>query len=185
MEIRTGGDPNGLMVEVSMSGLAMDMNHAVIGQLPTRWLSWVAIGFFMIVGCGQDLSEAPAIQATLAEPAEPSEIELSDPKAIFEAPDVVRLEVAYRFKKGGPRNFYCAEVEFPGTENVGVKYMEGWELRDSGVLKTGLVLKSADVEEFEVRITEALLPQDGYKPISNVVKGQVEGVPEIATPATP
>jgi len=66
-----------------------------------------------------------------------------------------------------------------------VKYMEGWELKDSGVLKSGLVLKSADVKEFEVRITEALLPQDGYKPISNVVKGQVEGVPEIATPATP
>lgn len=168
-----------------MAGLEMRMNYTSTGQPSPRWLFPIAIGWLVAIGCGKDLSEAPAIQATIAEPAESSEIELSEPKAIFEAPDVVRLEVTYRFTKGGPKNFYCAEVTFPGTENVGVKYMEGWELKDSGVLKSGLVLKTADVKEFEVRITEALLPQDGYKPISNVVKGQVEGVGEIATPAIP
>jgi len=79
---------------------------------------------------------------------------------------VVRLEVAYRFVKGAPKNFYCAEVEFPGTENVGMKYMEGWELKDSGMLTSAMVVKSLDITSFEVKITEALLPEDGYRPTS-------------------
>lgn len=162
----------------------MRMNFTSSDQRSPRWFVWIAAGWLTVIGCGKDVSEAPAIQATIAESAEPSEIELSEPKAIFEAPDVVRLEVAYRFTKGGPKNFYCAEVSFPGTENVGLKYMEGWELKDSGVLKSGLVLKTVDAKEFEVRITEALLPQDGYKPISNVVKGLIEGIGEVAGPAT-
>jgi hypothetical protein len=168
-----------------MNGLKMYAKDASVECLSWWRLRWLAFGCWMIVGCGQQAVDAPAIQATLAGPPEPTEIELSEPKAIFEAPDLVRLEVAYRFVKGGPRNFYCAEVEFPGTENVGVKYMESWELKDSGVLKSGLVLKTPDVKEFEVRITEALLPQDGYKPISNVVKGQVEGLSGVVDPATP
>lgn len=139
----------------------------------------------MTTGCRTETASGPVVVATIAERADASEIELSDPKATFEAPDVVRLEVAYRFVKGGPRNFYCAEVEFPGTEDVGLKYMEGWELKDSGVLTSGLVVNTPDVIDFKVRITEALLPQDGYKPISNVVLGKIEGAGGTAAPATP
>lgn len=168
-----------------MNGLRLSANDASVGPLAWRRLRWIVCGCAMVVGCGQPTADTAAIQATITGPPEPSEIELSDAKAVFEAPDLVRLEVAYRFVKGAPRNFYCAEVEFPGTENVGVKYMESWELKNSGVLKTGLVLKTPDVQGFEVRITEALLPQDGYKPISNVVNGQVEGLPSPDVPATP
>jgi hypothetical protein len=136
----------------------------------------VILGLVLIGGCGKETPSVPIVQATITEPAQASEIELTDPKARFEAPDVVRLEVAYRFVKGAPRNFYCAEVEFPGTENVGRKFMESWELKDSGVLTSGMVVNASDLTEFTVRITEALLPQDGYSPISNVVTGKIESI---------
>jgi hypothetical protein len=161
------------------------MNFVFMNSLKRAWQCWVTVACLLAFGCGRDAPSDSVVEATIAGPVEPTEIELSNATATFEAPNVVRLLVDYRFVKGGPRNFYCAQIEFPGTENVGVKYMEGWELQDSGVLKSGLVLKTLDVKEFKVQITEALLPQDGYKPISNVVTGQVEGVGEIADPATP
>ncbi len=161
------------MHDLSISHLSTPRNYCLI------------IGLLLTNGCRTETPSGPIVVATIAEPAEASEIELSDPKATFEAPDVVRLEVAYRFVKGGPRNFYCAEVEFPGTENVGMKYMEGWELKDSGVLTSGLVVNTTDLTDFKVKITEALLPQDGYRPISNVVIGKIEGAGETAAPPTP
>jgi hypothetical protein len=173
------------VIQGLMTPSGKGMNCVSNAHPAPQWFRWIAIGFLLIAGCGRDLSDAPVIEATLASPVEPSEIELSNPKAVFEAPDVVRLEVTYRFVKGEPRNFYCAQVEFPGTENVGMKYMEGWELESSGVLKSGLILKTVDVKDFTVQITEALLPQNGYKPISNVVKAQVDGLDGIAAAPQP
>ena len=132
-------------------------------------------GWLAVVGCGpSDPAAVPVIRATTAGPPEPGAIELYEPRAHFGPDDVLQFEVKYRFTSGGPTNFYCAEVQFPGSESFGVKYMEGWELKPEGTLRDGLILQSPDVEDFEIRVTEALLPQDGYKPISNVVRGKVE-----------
>jgi len=147
------------------------------GRLRSGWgcLLVATAGWLVSGGCQpSDPATVPVIRATTAGPAEPGAIELSEPRAHFGPDDVLQFEVKYRFTSGGPTNFYCAEVQFPGSESFGVKYMEGWELKPEGTLRDGLILQSPDVEDFEIRVTEAFLPQDGYKPISNVVRGKVE-----------
>ena len=52
--------------------------------------------------------------------------------------------------------------------------MESWELKAEGVIKDGIVLSSPPVETFEIRVSEADSPQNGYKLISNVVRGPVK-----------
>jgi hypothetical protein len=127
------------------------------------------------MGCGGGAGapESPT-KATISGPPVYGEIELSEPKAIFEEPDIIQVEIPYRFTKGGPTNHYSVEVSFPGTDNFGVKPMSGWELEESGVIRDGFVMQSLPVREIEVRITEALLPQDGYTLVSNVVTGEVD-----------
>jgi hypothetical protein len=128
-----------------------------------------------MLGCGGGAAtpEAPT-KATISGPPVHGEIELSEPKAVFEEPDIIQVEIPYRFTKGGPTNHYSVEVSFPGTDNFGVKHMSGWELQESGVIRDGFVMQSLPVSEIEVRVTEALLPQDGYTPVSNVVTSQVD-----------
>jgi hypothetical protein len=113
----------------------------------------------------------PAVQPG---PTEPGQIELSDPKVTFEEPNLVRFEVRYKFTKGRPEKYYMCEVTFPGTANVGAKSMESWELKPEGIIKDGIVLTKPPVETFEIRVSEADSPQDGYKLISNVASGPVK-----------
>ena len=109
---------------------------------------------------------------------EPGQIELSEPRATFSAPNLVRFEVKYRFTQGQPNKFYLCEVTFPGTDNLGAKPMDSWELKADGVIKDGIVLAKPPVETFKIRVSEADSPQDGYKLISNVVSGTVESAGE-------
>jgi hypothetical protein len=137
-----------------------------------------------MAGCQKTQPDARDVtRATSSALPEASVVELFDAQARFEPPDIVHFEVKYRFTQGGPNHFYCAEVTFPGTTNAGIKLISGWELQPSGVLRDGIVLQSGDVKEFEIRMTEAISPQDGYVPISNIIAGEV--VPaEIAVSGT-
>jgi len=130
----------------------------------------------LFTGCGQQAAAPgpPAVQAARPVPAGPGEIELSDPKVTFEAPDTVRFEVRYRFTRGKPDRYYLCEITFPGTPNHGSKPMESWELKSEGVIKDGIVLSRPPVQTFEIRVAEADSPQNGYKTISNVVSGPVK-----------
>ena len=92
----------------------------------------------------------------------------------FTAPNPVRFEVNYRFTKGKPDKYYMCEVTFPGTKNHGAKPMESWELKPEGSSRTGSCCPSLPVETFEIRVSEADSPQNGYKLISNVVSGPVK-----------
>jgi hypothetical protein len=112
----------------------------------------------------------PVQQASL----EPGEIELSDAKVTLADEHTIRFEVKYRFTKGKPDKYYQCDISFPGTANHGVRTMSGWELKAEGVIKDGIVLSKPPVTSFEIRMSEAASPQDGYKVISNVVSGKVE-----------
>jgi hypothetical protein len=130
----------------------------------------------LVIGCSQRAA-APgtaAVQTTQPVSAEPGEIELSDPKVTFAGPNTVRFEVRYRFTKGKPEKYYLCEISFPGTPNHGAKPMESWELKPEGVIKDGIVLSKPPVQTFEIRVSEADSPQNGYKAISNVVRGPVK-----------
>ena len=145
-----------------------------------------AAGLFLIplavlfTACGQrtapDATPGQTAQSGSTEPVstEPGEIELSEPQVTFTEPNQVRFEVRYRFTKGKPDKYYMCEVSFPGTPNHGAKPMESWELKSEGVIKDGIVLSKPPVQTFEIRVSEADSPQNGYKPISNVVSGSVK-----------
>jgi hypothetical protein len=115
-----------------------------------------------------------AVQIIPPVAAEPGEIELADPKVTLAEPNIVRFQVRYRFTKGKPEKYYLCEISFPGTTNHGAKPMESWELKSEGVIKDGIVLSKPPVETFEIRVSEADSPQNGYKTISNVVRGTVK-----------
>ena len=125
--------------------------------------------------CGDAPAPGPAAEASVPSgPPEPGQIELSDPVVTFAEGNRVRFEVKYRFTKGRPSKYYLCEISFPGTPNHGAKPLESWELKAEGVIKDGVVLSKPPVQTFEIRVSEADSPQDGYKLISNVVSGPVK-----------
>ena len=130
----------------------------------------------LFTGCGPQAAApgTPAVQTTRPVSTEPGEIELSDPKVTFVQPNLVRFEVSYRFTKGKPDKYYLCEILFPGTPNHGAKPMESWELKPEGVIEDGIVLSKPPAQTFEIRVSEADSPQNGYKTISNVVSGPVK-----------
>jgi hypothetical protein len=130
----------------------------------------------LLTGCGPQAAVpgTAVVQPAEPVPVEPCEIELSDPKVTLAEPNTVRFEVHYRFTKGRPDKYYLCEISFPGTPNHGAKPMESWELKSEGVIKDEIVLSKPPVQTFEIRVSEAESPQNGYKMISNVVSGPVK-----------
>jgi hypothetical protein len=125
-------------------------------------------------GCGQKTS-APAPDLIVQHVEQtPGEIELSEPKAIFVEPDIVQIEVKYRFTKGQPDKYYSCDVTFPGTTNRGVKPMMSWELKSEGVIRDKFQLSKSGAKTFEISMSETDSPQHGYKKISNVVSGPIQ-----------
>ena len=149
--------------------------RSIIGQL-------VGLLAILLMGCGQRAAEPGTPGAPGDDPSrvtapgstEPGGIELSEPKVIFTKPDMIQFEVRYRFTKGKPDKYYMCDVSFPGTPNHAAKPMESWELKSEGVIKDGVVLSKPPVRTFEIRLSEADSPQDGYKKMSNVVRGPVK-----------
>ncbi|MSR33082.1 MAG: hypothetical protein EXR99_16455 [Gemmataceae bacterium] len=136
------------------------------------------IVFLSLAGCGQQEAPPPAEvkKSIQVAPSGPSEMELSQPKAYFRDAKTVMFELKYRFTKGKPDKYYLCEITFPGTPFQGAKPMESWELKGEGSIKDGLILSKLEgkLQEFEIRVSEAVSPQNGYKLISNVLKGKVE-----------
>jgi hypothetical protein len=134
----------------------------------------VCLVVFSAWGCGPKGGASPQVLPVQQSSSEPGEIELSDAKVTLADERTVRFEVKYRFTKGKPDKYYSCDVSFPGTANLGVRTMSSWELQTEGVIKDGIVLRKPPVTSFEIRMSEAASPQDGYKVISNVVSGTVE-----------
>jgi hypothetical protein len=136
------------------------------------------------VGCHQQQPAAPPAAAstvvtTEVVSTEPGQIELSAPKVTLVKKvqqgerDKVRFEVNYRFVKGKPDKHYMCEITFPGTSHLGAKPMHNWELKSEGVIKDEIELDEPPVQTFEIRMSEADSPQNGYKVISNIVSGPI------------
>ena len=143
-----------------------------------RRLLWIELSLFacslLVMGCNSQPPPQVTKSVVVDVPKEPSQIELSDAKAVVNANNLVSFEVKYAFKKGKPLKFYLCEITFPNTESKGLKYMDGWELKESGVIKDGIELHSPTVSTFEIKMSEADRPEQGYGLISNVVTGKVE-----------
>jgi hypothetical protein len=147
---------------------------AFSGKLAASFLVLPLVLFFPACTPRSTAPQTPAVEEIPSEPTEPGQIELSDPKVTFVAPNQVHFEVRYKFIKGKPSKYYMCEISFPGTPNHGAKPMERWELKSEGVIKDGLVLSKPPVQTFEIRVSEADSPQNGYKPISNTLSGSVK-----------
>ena len=145
------------------------------GRRPVRGVLFLPLAI-LLTGCGQQAAGPATTAVPTTQPAstEPGEIELSDPKVRLAEANTVRFEVSYRFTRGKPDKYYLCEISFPGTQNHGAKPMESWELKSEGVIKDGIVLHKPPVHTFEIRVSEADSPQNGYKKISNVVSGPVK-----------
>jgi hypothetical protein len=128
----------------------------------------------VFLGCRSE-SSGPAIITTEIASTEPGEILLSDPQVTMTEPNRVQFEVHYRFTKGKPDKYYMCEVLFPGTLNHASKPMERHQLQAEGVIRDGFRLPQPPVDTFEIRVSEADSPQNGYKLISNVAAGKVGG----------
>lgn len=140
----------------------------------------------VLIGCNRGGSAKPLAQTTAAAApatpadddtqatAEPSQIELTDPRVALGESNLVSFAVKYRFTQGKPNKYYMCEISFPGTSNQGNKQMDSWELKSEGTIKDGIILSKPPVEKFSIRVLEADSPQNGYHPISNIVSGQVQ-----------
>jgi hypothetical protein len=126
-------------------------------------------------GCSPRSAAPPPAVVQVTDPVstEPGQIELFDPTVTLKEANTVYFEVRYRFTKGKPDKYYLCEIAFPGTSNHGAKPMDARELKSEGVIKDGIMLSKPPVQTFEIRVSEADSPQNGYKLISNVVSGPV------------
>ncbi len=131
----------------------------------------------LVVGCKSETTGPVVTKSTVAEaPKGPSKVELSDAKVTFEPPKLVKFQINYKFTEGGPYRSYLCEITFPNTTNIGRKYIESWELKESGTLRDGIELQSLEPmpKTFELKFSEAEVPQDGYTLISNVLGGEIQ-----------
>ena len=130
---------------------------------------------FCTTGCVDQPTDRENAQSSeaVAVPYQPAQVELGTPTAFFQAPDIVRFEVPYKFVVGAPVAHYGCEVKFLDSGFTGQKHMQAWELKPEGVIRDGFVIGSEPTGAFEIVFTEAESPDQGYHPISKVVTGHV------------
>ena len=143
----------------------------------------VAILLAAPVGCENKSPQPPARPAAppaatvpdaSSEPRERGAVELVDAKATLDELNVANFEIQYRFTAGAPTKFYLCNIAFPGTEQWGVKPLESYEMSPQGVIRTGIEVGKQPVREFEITLSEADSPDQGYHLISNTLRGRVQ-----------
>lgn len=143
---------------------------------------WFAVACFVATGC-QDESESVATQAngnslaaTSPRPKAtgPSKVELTDATAKLDELGIVRFDIHYEFTSGGPTKFYQCDITFIDADRYGIKPMMADELAQSGSFKTGIEVEDAPVKEYEITLSEAESPDQGYRLISNTLRGEVD-----------
>ena len=143
-----------------------------------------AASLFSAAGCWNEsadaiprtASEQPGAAAATAVLTEsrPGAVELLQATATLDELNVVRFEIAYRFTSGAPTKTYLCEIAFPGADQWGTKPLEAFELESEGVIRTGIEVGDQPVREFEVTLSEADSPDQGYHLISNRLTGVVQ-----------
>ncbi len=148
------------------------MSSSTLRYLTGCWLLVPVL--VLATGCGHKPAAPIVPVISQEELAVPNEIELFDAKATLVEPNLVQIEVKYRFTKGRPNKAFLCDIFFPGTPNHAAKSMDSWQMKPEGVIKDGVVLSKPPVKEFEIYISEAVTPQDGFKKVSNVIRGPVQ-----------
>jgi len=149
------------------------MFHSIVRPGARNWLFLPCV--VLLSGCTPAAPpERVDIAKTVVVSSGPGEIELSDANVTLHDDNRVAFEVKYKFTKGKPDRYYMCEISFPGTKNLGAKPMLSWELKSEGVIKDALTLSMPPVQTYEIKVSEAVSPQDGYKLISNVISGKVK-----------
>ena len=132
-----------------------------------------------IAGCSpQESSSArsagPVITKTTdAGPIAPGVVALKSASATRDENNVIRFEVSYVFTSGSPVKTYLCNVTFPGSDQVGIRPLESFELKPEGTFKMGIEVGENKVDAFELTFSEADSPDRGYTVISNTLVGQV------------
>lgn len=116
----------------------------------------------------------PAETADAEETADRGAVELLDARAVLDESQVVNFKIKYRFTAGSPTKFYLCNIAFPGTDQWGVKPLEAHEMSAEGVIRTGIEVGEKPVREFEITLSEADSPDQGFHLISNTLRGQVQ-----------
>jgi hypothetical protein len=132
-------------------------------------------------GCNKKAKEEKPSGPTVPKAPEKADgpaisIELKDPKVTLLAPTLLRFEVNYRFLQGVPKpeSWYACEVHLKGAqEGVGMKQMQGKELKADGLIWEDVMLFKPGAKSFEMHMSEAPGKGGPYRKVSNVVSGQV------------
>lgn len=141
-------------------------------------LALVGLASLLLCGCNK-VAPVPVVPSVVDEgPVEPAEAELSNPKYKIDDDGNFYFQVDYKFTKGRARQFYLLTVKFPGTENMCLKHMEAYHLKEKeGVIRDGIPLTDKSLTTYEIFLSEADSPMNEYKPISNTVTGEVAKAP--------
>ncbi|MEZ6130183.1 MAG: hypothetical protein R3C59_15975 [Planctomycetaceae bacterium] len=105
--------------------------------------------------------------------AEVGVVELTSATAKLDKDQIVRFQVDYRFTSGAPVKTYLCTVNFPNSDQAGVKPLERFELGPEGTFTMGIEVGDNVVDAYELRFSEADSPDRGYTVISNTLTGQV------------
>jgi hypothetical protein len=141
-------------------------------------LLWCFAVAALLPGCSPQAKSNPAgataITATETK-SEPGVVELSDPKVTRADDNLIKIEFQYKFTSGSPVKTYLLEMSFPGTNERGQKPMEGWELKQEGVIKTSVQVGDPEaVTKYSIVMSEADSPDRGYTRNSNELTGELE-----------
>lgn len=101
-------------------------------------------------------------------------IEIYDAHGKLDEDGVVWLEVSYRFTSGKPVKLYLCNITFPGTDQVGLKPLQTFEVEAEGKFSTGIEVGETEVSDFEITLSEADSPDRGYHLISNTFSGKIQ-----------
>ena len=142
-------------------------------------LGLLFLNLLAIAGCSQQESDSArsagptTTKTTDSGPIAPGVVELKSASAARDENNVIRFEVRYQFTSGSPVKTYLCNVTFPGTDQVGIRPLESFELKPEGTFKMGIEVGENKVDAFELTFSEADSPDRGYTVISNTLAGQV------------
>jgi hypothetical protein len=124
-------------------------------------LGLLFLNLLAIAGCSQQESHSarsagPTITKTTdAGPIAPGGVELKSASAARDENNVIRFEVSYLFTSGSPVKTYLCNVTFPGSDQVGIRPLESFELKPEGTFKMGIEVGENKVDAFELTFSEA------------------------------
>lgn len=123
---------------------------------------------------GQRGSPRAAAAATPA--ADTMVVELSEPTVLRLGPNMVRYEVKYRFtrEQPSPDRWYTAQVELDNVGFVGMRQIDGRDMKSEGTIRQDLPVFKEGAGAFKIHLEESPGKNGPFTPASNTVTGTVK-----------